>query len=475
MRGALLTLALGLSLSGAGWSQTGIERQDLPRMADQSLGLLAPRTTRLPADLWRGAETGTLVEGIEKIRGTGTPSARILFERLMLAEAQAPEEGSGDLLAARIDALLRLGSLDAAEAMLQTAPTDLPDPDVARLALDVAALTNRSGPACARIRDNPELAPSLAHRIWCDARHGRWMVAMLTLEAGGALEQFEPNRFDHLLWFLDSEMFEPTTELPFPEPMTTLDFALRESTGQARPAGPLPLAWLDADLSGTRTLRARMEAAEALTRGGTLPPSVLFAAYRAGEPAASGGIWGRADAVQSLDAALVGGDLYEVVDAVHALDAELAPLGLRAAAAREYGARLGAIPVGEADDLMARWLLLDNRSAAARAWMPDPAPMTDLVALAIQTRPAVPVENRRFMRDGDWRARAIHDAFIDPADAPFEDGTAGLALLEALAVLDAGTTVEADDLRRALVTLRRAGQERLARAIAVETMFLGDV
>lgn len=455
-------------------ASSSVQQQTLPGIDGSALGLLPSRATGLPTDLWSSSGAARVVSDIRSIKGTGTPSARALFERLMLAEAIPPDGDTGDVLAARIEALLALGSLDAAEAMLARAPIDAADPKIISLALDIAALTNRSGPACARLAARPGLTPSLAHTIWCKARHGEWPVAKLTLTTASALGQFDPVLTDHLKWFLDNEEFEPTTELPMPEPMTALAFALRESTGQVRPSGLLPLAWLDGDLSGNRTLRARLAAAEDLARGGVLPPSVLFSAYRTGSPAASGGIWGRSQAVQDLDTALLSNDPHTVLAALHEMDAQLAPLGLRAAAAREYGASLGAIPVGEADDLMAQYMLLDGRGAGARAWMPDPAPYTDRVAFAIQISPPLPMQDQAPRRDHDILARAIYQAFTAPIDQPVPAGETGETLLDALRILDAGTSVEPDDLRRALLLTRRTGQERLARSIAVETLFLGD-
>ena len=481
MRAALAAPFIAAFMAGPLWAQdTGLPpadpvvEQPLPDLGGKALGLLPARATGLPGDLWSASSAEAVARRIEDVRGTGVPSARLMLERLMLAEAVAPPGDAGMVLAARIDALLELGSLDAAEAMLARAPVDSPLPEIAHLALDIAALTNRSAPACARLAARPGLSPGLAHTIWCKARHGEWQVAKLTLDTALALGQFDGVMGDHLLWFLDSEQFPPTTELPMPDPMDALAFALRESTGQTRPSGSLPLAWLDGDLTGNRTLRARLYAAEALARDGTLPASVLFAAYRAGTPAASGGIWGRAEAVQKMDAAIETGDMQEVLDALHRLDDELAPMGLRVAAAREFGASLGAIPVGEADNLMARYLLLDGRSAGARAWMPDPAPLPDRIALAIQSTPPQALELPPPRSDRDVLAQAILDAFTDPADEPFAPGTTGMRLLDALETLDAGSVVDSDDLRRALVLLRRAGQDRLARAIAVETLFLGE-
>ncbi|SOH93627.1 hypothetical protein SAMN06273572_102304 [Monaibacterium marinum] len=479
-RGVALISAALLSgtVSFSAFAQTAptanVQQQVLPGIDGTALGLLPSRATGLPTNLWASSTAQRLVNNIGNLHGTGTPSSRALFERLMLAEAIPPQGDTGDVLAARIEALLTLGSLDAAEAMLARAPLDASDQEIVALALDVAALTNRSGPACARLAARPGLSPGLSHTIWCKARHGEWMIARLTLETAIALEQFDSVTADHLRWFLDNEAFPPETQLPLPDPVTALTFALRESTGQLRPSGPLPLAWLDGDLSGNHTLRARISAAEALSRGGVLPASVLFSTYRAGAPAASGGIWGRMHAVQDLDEALLTRDPTTVLAALHEMDSQIAPLGLRAAAAREYGASLGAIPVGEADDLMARYMLLDGRSAGARAWMPDPAPLSDRIALAIQIQPLAEIPQEPIQRDRDILAYAIYAAFSAPADTPFPPGATGTRLLDALRILDAGTGVEPDDLRRALILLRRAGQDILARDIAVETLFLGD-
>ncbi len=446
-----------------------VETQPLPTLEPDALGLLPSRATGFPTDLWGPSTAPRIVRRIEAIRATGVPAARTLYHRILLAQARPPRGTRGRVLTARVEALVQMGALEAAEAMLSRAPR--PDATTARLALDLGALTNRGDEACALIGQIPEFAPDLSWRVWCAARDGRWVDAALTLETGRVLGAIDPVRADHLSWFLDPEFFDISQELPLPVPMTALDFTLREAIGLPRPSGDLPLAWLYADLEGLRTHRARIAAAEALVRRGDLPPPVLFAAYRKERPAASGGIWGRAGAVRDLDTALVEDD--GILAAVHAADAALAPLGLRAALAREYGAHLAETASEAPDPVAAAWLLLDRRAEAARAWLPPAPEPAARVALALIEPGSAPLALPVPRSDQESRAVAIHDAMLGPAvPVPLiEQGRIGEALLIALATLDAGTEIEAQDLGAALSTLRAAGQLNIARRIALETLF----
>ncbi|QPH53940.1 hypothetical protein [Pontivivens ytuae] len=446
-----------------------VETQPLPTLEPDALGLLPSRATGFPTDLWGLSTAPRIVQRIEAVRATGVPSARTLYHRILLAQARPPRGSPGQVLTARVEGLVKTGALEAAEAMLSRAPR--PDATTARLALELGALTNRGDEACALIEQFPEFAPDLSWRVWCSARDGRWVDAALTLETGLVLGAIDPVRADHLSWFLDPEFFDLSEELPLPEPMTALDFTLREAIGLPRPPGDLPLAWLYADVEGQRTHRARIAAAEALVRRGDLPPPVLFAAYRQERPAASGGIWGRAGAVRDLDAALMEDD--GILAAVRAADEALAPLGLRTALAHEYGAALAEIPAEAPDPTVAAWLLLDERPDAARAWLPPVPGPTARVALALMDPTAEPLALPVPRTDQESRALAIHDALLGPATTlpAVAQGRLGEALLIALATLDAGTEIEAQDLGEALSTLRAAGQLNIARRIALETLF----
>jgi hypothetical protein len=276
--------------------------------------------------------------------------------------------------------------------------------------------------------------------------------------------------------FGGEDIFEGEPEPPAPDPLTALDFLMREAIGLSRPPGPLPLAFLGADLGDHVPMRARVEAAERLALSGAIGPAVLFSAYRSGTPAASGGLWDRAEAVQTLDAALAGDG--DAGDALLAADAALTARGLRVALAEDYAERLAALePESLGSDarraLVDLLLLARQPDAAARAAGPDPDPRTaGLLAVA---------GHGDAVAEGDLMAAALAGLSAEtPADererllaAMVAGGRQGRAILAALDLVQAGAAVDPQALRTALLTLRLAGQTESARALALQTLLAG--
>lgn len=250
---------------------------------------------------------------------------------------------------------------------------------------------------------------------------------------------------------------------------------MREAVGLPRPPGPLPNAFLVQDLTEHTPMRMRIEAAERLVLAGAVEEDVLFAAYLTGEPAASGGIWDRAEAVQALEAALASGT--DVPARLAAADAALSERGLRVFLARACADRLAALDPRDwpqADrDRLAQLLLLAGRPEAAAA-VPATGPSV-AVPLAIATAapaPDAPTELARFAVTGLTATEAADDRERGLAEL-VAAGRQGEALLHALALVADGPEVDPQGLRSALLALRLAGQEKAARAIAVETLLAG--
>ena len=80
----------------------------------------------------------------------------------------------------------------------------------------------------------------------------------------GGRARSAPTQQALLARFLDPALFEEEPEPPVPEPLTALDFLMREAVGLPRPPGPLPLAFLHMDLDEHVPMRTRAEAAERL-------------------------------------------------------------------------------------------------------------------------------------------------------------------------------------------------------------------
>ena len=224
-----------------------IEISSLDDPVRNGVGLLAPSQTGLPRDLW-GSASALRVRGlIYERKPAGVPAARLLYRNIMLAQTNAPV-GSGPrngVLLARVDALMAAGMLDEADALLSKAGIN--DPELFRRAFDIGLLTGRADERCAQLRDSPALSPTLPARVFCLARLGDWSAAALTLNLGQEMGNIPANQAALLGRFLDPAYFEGTEPPPIPEPLTTLDYILRESVALPRPPGSLPLAFLIPD------------------------------------------------------------------------------------------------------------------------------------------------------------------------------------------------------------------------------------
>ncbi|MSU90018.1 hypothetical protein GE300_10390 [Rhodobacteraceae bacterium 2CG4] len=458
-----------------------IETRPLDLVARNGVGILAPHAAGLPRDLWGGASAPRVRRLIAEHRAGGVPAARALFRTLLLTET-VPPAGSGPenrVLLARIDALMEAGMLDAAEALVDAA--GVTDPELFRRAFDIGLLTGRVDDECEQLRGSPALSPTLPARVYCLARLGDWPAAALTLSLGREVGDIAPAQETALAWFLDPAAFEGLEPPPVPEPLTTLDYVVREAVALPRPARALPLAFLVPDAAGDSPLKTRITAREKLVRAGAMPPALLFEAYRAGTPAASGGVWDRAAAVQALDRALALADPQAIVPALRAADRMFSEVDLRPALAQVYLRQLKALPPdaypADLRQEVGALLLLAGAHAAAVPWFPDDNDVSSryLAALAAGA-PALPDTAAL----APLQVAAVAGLTTDAP--PTEDalqigrliarGFTGEALMRTLALLEPGPEIDPGDLEAALYLLRAAGQDDVARQVAIETLLL---
>lgn len=451
----------------------------LPQISRDAIGLLPPDATGFTRRLWGSQTAAEVRDAILAAPGTGVPETQALFQRILLAEADAPR-GSGTekgVLVARLDRLLEIGALEKAEALVLAAGPDTPE--LFRRWFDTGLLLGRAAEPCAALRQNPALSPTLPARVFCLARGGDWNAAEITLTLGEELGQIDGEQQALLARFLDPQLFEEDEEPPVPDPLTPLDFLMREAVGLPRPAGALPDAFLVQDLTERAPMRMRIDAAERLALSGGIGEAPLFEAYRSGEPAASGGVWDRASAIQDLDAALDAASPSDLPGALATADAALSARGLRVALASAYAERLAALdasgwPRAERDRL-AELLLLAGRTDAAEA-VPDlgpglalPLAISGETQVSADTAAEAPTELGRSVAAGLTAGEAADDRERALA-ALVASGHQGGALLAALALLADGADVDPQGLRAALLTLRLAGQEEAARTIALQTL-----
>lgn len=433
-------------------------------------GVLPPEVTGLPVDLWTASEEDVLVGLIASLPAELVPALQDLTVTLMLAEAAPPASAppQGPLFLARVDRLLAMGEVEAAQSLLESA--DLRDRDVFRRWFDATLLTGTEGDACEMLRTHPSLAPTLEARVFCLARNGDWDTAALTLGTARALGDVSLEDDALLSRFLDPDLAEMEEEIGPPARPTPLDYRLLEAVGMLMPTDGLPLAYANLDLRPVVAWRAQIEAAERLARRGALSENVLLAVYTARAPAASGGVWDRAAAIQKLDRALAQGD----AEAVATLLPDLWPLmdaaGLAVPFARLFGEALAGLELtGEAGEIARMAGLLSpgaSRVARMRPATDDRGAVWDAVAAGDPGAVAPP--------DGPSAAVLEGLATSPPEEmaALLAAGRTGEALLRAILAFEDGLDGDLRSLSGALATLRAAGQEAVARQAALEYLIL---
>lgn len=433
------------------------------------LGILPVDLTGFPVNLWKGVPAARVKTLLHKTTHKGVPAVRSLFRQVLLAETRTPEGAlePDSLLTTRIDRLLAIGALSEAQALIE-----LVGPDTSALFrrwFDIGLLTNHSELACSELEASPMLSPARSVQVFCLALGRDWNAAATALALGEELEQITTEEADLLSFFLDESLLEEIDPPAIGSPLTSLEFVIRESVGLPRPTTPLPIAFMHAELADFVPLRYRIEAGETLVREGVLPSSVLFAAYREEDPAASGGVWDRMAAVQDMDAAATADEISE---ALGDLDKEFNRAGLRMAASDEFLLYFSELPPDEFSEqirnIVALYLALADASELARDWATDTAPHDLKTALSISTG----------RLDGNSKienvlATTTPEIYVSSymASVIARDKT-GEAILEAINLLAKDEKVDEDDLYQALALLRATGLETVARKVAIETLLL---
>lgn len=146
------------------------------------------RDTGLPADLWRGASVATAQAVIPRLATAPLSQAAAQLARRVLATgAQGPQgalEAPG-LAGDRAAALLALGDVTAARAILASAPGLERNADLSRAAAEAALLAGDDARACAiadALTDGRDDLYWLRLRAYCLATAGKAAEAQLTFE-----------------------------------------------------------------------------------------------------------------------------------------------------------------------------------------------------------------------------------------------------------------------------------------------------
>lgn len=437
-----------------------------------AVGLLSPDVTGLPRSLWSASPEAVLTALVAAERVESLPALQDLMVTLMLAEADPPlgAGAGGAMFIARIDTLLDLGALEPAQAMLETA--DLDNPEVFRRWFDVSLLTGSEHRACRMMAARPRIAPTYPARVFCLAREADWTGAALTLATGRALGDITPEEDALLSRFLDPDLFEGAPPLPAPSRPSPLVFRMHEAIGEALTTAGLPRAFAHADLRPTAAWRAQLEAAERLARSGAISENRLLGIFTARTPAASGGIWDRAAAIQRLDRALGDGDIAAVAATLPAAHDAMQEAHTEAAFARLYARPLMALDLPPSARALAFQiaLLSPYYEAAALSHQATTPRERFLHGIARGTVAGVTVQ--------DAREAAVQAAFDSAAVVPEPMATQiaadqlGEALLRAISAFHQGLSGDPRAVSDALTTLRAVGMEDVARRAALQYLIL---
>lgn len=458
-----------------------ITSMPLEMVSRDAAGILPPAVTGFPRAIWGDLPSAEAARLLQAMGPSAVPEVASLFKQVLLAQSDPPQDAGpeGTLLLARIDTLFAMGALEEAETLILLAGVS--EPEIFRRWFEISLIGQRTNAPCAALQAQPSLSDDVATRTICLARSGDWNAAAITVSLAESLGQIAMEDADLLVRFLDPEMFADLKDAGNPEPLDPITFTLRESLALPRPEGPLPLPYLNTDLTLRTPARQRILAAEHLVRASAIPPNLLFAAYRGARAASSGGVWGRAEMVQALDTALVSEDDTRLAEAITAAMVAFADANLLYAFASEYGDTLAHFPpapeTGQIAPRIRRLLLLAGRPLAQWASLgpTDPPLMQFATRLASHT----PVQG--VSPYADALPEAIHLAFANltppQQDLPdlmgkIEAGNFAEVLLRALALLANGQDADPKALHEGLFLLRQLGLEDSARRVAIQLLLI---
>ena len=438
----------------------------------RAIGLVPASITGLPNDLWAGSTAGNVIKLLDDLPDLHLPAARALLYTVLLAEALGPEGGAkaADALAlARVEKLVELGALAPAMSLIEQAGVST-SPAHFDLWMQISLLTGTEDRACEMLSRLPHLTNDYGVRILCDARGSNWEDAALTLGSAQALGLMPQDRLDLIDRFLHPDVYEGATPLVPPRKTDPLSFRLFEAIGEPLSTRTLPRAYAVADLRDIAGWKAQLEAAERLTRAGALPDNRLLGIYTDREPAASGGIWDRVEALQRFDTALGTRSIDAVTKTLRPAWEAMQEAELEVAFATLFGDALSQIPLtGSSAELAYEIRLLSPAYEAAAASPPDTADAPFLAAIARGEAPETRAE--------DAIATAIVAAFANPTPVqPLLNAASaqelGETILRCLAMLNEGAEGNAAALRDALSTLRALGLEDTARRASLQILLL---
>ncbi len=444
---------------------------ELGQPSPDAVGLLPASATGLSPDLWGSSASRDLAQRLFAKRTDMLPALQDLLYDLLLTELDPPVDSGPEpvLFLARVDALLALGAVEQADAMLQRAGAE--DAEIFRRRFDTALLLGTEDRVCRSLLGSPELAPTYPTRIFCLAREGEWDTAAVTLETARALGVISDAEDALLASFLDPDIADATLQLADTSRPSPLVFRMMEAIGEPLPTANLPRAFAHVDLDETAGWKAQIEAAERLTRTGAIDPNRLLGLYTDRAPAASGGVWERAKAIQQLDKALLTQDPEAVGSALQEAWRAMVSIQLETALASLYAPRLAEIPLTGAAATLALHLELLSDQYELAALDHLPANQRERLLRSIATGDfagviaASPLEAAIV---GGFSASGVPVRLRSLTD----ENRTGEAILRAMDLLDEGSRGDLDEVTDGLTFLRSVGLEDTARRAALQLLLL---
>ena len=267
-------------------------------------GLLPPSVTGFPSSIWQFSDTNTLIALFDIVNVNHSPVLQEILLKLLLAENTPPtfDGSTGRFLKARLAKLQTMGAVEQAYELVTHAGRE--NKVLFPAFFDLALLSGRESTACEVLQINPSLTHDYATRIFCLARSGEWLASSLLLETAATLEGIEPEMYEKLLLFLDPELADGAQVPEFSERPSPLEAQIAVALGEPLNTTSLPSAFSWRTLDGSTGWKNQLESAERLAGLGVLPARRWLAMASTRKPAASGGIWDRVAAVQSIENAI---------------------------------------------------------------------------------------------------------------------------------------------------------------------------
>ncbi|MGV6838865.1 MAG: hypothetical protein ACWA40_01585 [Planktomarina sp.] len=298
-----MTLAQDAPLSAIDWLGQPVQQQSAPvapsapvqSPQNSAVGLFDPAPLGFGPDFWLETDTNTYRAFSRPLKSDVFPSMKRLRYSALLARLPGDEH----ILRQRVQALYDLGALELAWALIgQDAHTSTQN---FALAWNIGLLIGKSDELCTAWAQNPQLLPKPEHRIYCLSQGQNWQAAVTLYFAHDALGTFDPRMQALLAAYLEPELeVSPDDAIVPAGEMTPFLYVLLQNAGYTSDAQNLPLPFAAAVLRTSAPWRSRLHAAERLAQVGSLTPNELLGLYIEQTPAASGSIWDRAKAVQTL-------------------------------------------------------------------------------------------------------------------------------------------------------------------------------